>query len=921
MAGSPITQSGSTYSLSASFSGLIVDERNGSTLNGGGFALNASPSGEAAVSVLDAENVTVEDLTVNAGTGDAFEVDYSAAIVLTSDAVNGTGYAVDAQQVSGLTVTDDQFGASDGIYEDSGSALLVAHDNLTRTDGGVDVTDVGGVWIEENNLSYGTGEEVEVEEASDVVVSSNALYNDAGYDTEQIYLYEVAGATVTWNNATYGDYGVDLEDSSDGWIADNRLTNTTDTAVYLEYTTGVTVQDNDLAGAGDEALYGYYVTDLSFTNNVATHSGDEAVYLEYVTNSLLSHNNLSYFAYDGVEIEDSGNATITYNQASYATSSDSYGFYTEYCADVVLSWNNATWDSYGWYDEESTGVTVVGDDFSYAEVLEEDPVTAVTPFEGYAIYLEYDGGITISDVAASHNEYGLYGEDVDGLWVSDTQFDDSSDSGVYAYDLTDATFTDVGANDSVDDGVYIEDSTGLTLTDVWATPSADYGFDLYYDQGVTMTGCDAASSGYGVYAEDLTTFVLASTNLSKDNYGLYLYETAAAVIEGNVFWNDNDSFDYEYGNAGVLYHNNFLGDKAWVIDATDTAAFQWDNGYPSGGNYWSNYTGMDTKSGPGQNLPGSDGIGDTPFALNATTADEYPLMTPWVAHTITFTETGLSAGTTWSVSVGGVTSSSSSNAVIVWENDGATSAYSYSVLPVAGYHANPSSGTGTEAHSNLAVAIVFTPVNYTVTFSAAGIPSSGTWAIDVDGTTLTGTGPTLTVPEANGSFSYRVGPGSDYTFAPGTFTVAGAPVTVTLAVTELLYNITITESGLSSGTSWSVTLNGVTKTSSGATIVFQEPNGTYTYTVGSVAGHSLTPSKGQTSVTGGAVALGVAYGSSSSGGLTATDWGLLAGLIIALLLAILGWIMYLRRRKPSPPGPMSPAYMPPDPPSPPPPSP
>lgn len=55
----------------------------------------------------------------------------------------------------------------------------------------------------------------------------------------------------------------------------------------------------------------------------------------------------------------------------------------------------------------------------------------------------------------------------------------------------------------------------------------------------------------------------------------------------------------------------------------------WDNGYPTGGNYWSDYNGTDFYGGPHQNETGSDGIGDTPYCIllgNRTmNVDNYPL--------------------------------------------------------------------------------------------------------------------------------------------------------------------------------------------------------------------------------------------------------------------------------------------------------
>ncbi|HKI75855.1 MAG TPA: hypothetical protein VKA28_01525, partial [Candidatus Bathyarchaeia archaeon] len=69
-----------------------------------------------------------------------------------------------------------------------------------------------------------------------------------------------------------------------------------------------------------------------------------------------------------------------------------------------------------------------------------------------------------------------------------------------------------------------------------------------------------------------------------------------------------------------------------TIQAQDDQPGQnsWDNEYPSGGNYWSDYKGVDNCSGPQQNIcPSPDGIGDTPYVFNSA-QDNYPLMNPFV---------------------------------------------------------------------------------------------------------------------------------------------------------------------------------------------------------------------------------------------------------------------------------------------------
>lgn len=81
---------------------------------------------------------------------------------------------------------------------------------------------------------------------------------------------------------------------------------------------------------------------------------------------------------------------------------------------------------------------------------------------------------------------------------------------------------------------------------------------------------------------------------------------------GNVFFNNN------------IYNNTLYQAMGWMSNF-------WNSSYPTGGNYWSGYNGTDVHSGPNQDQPGSDGIGDTPYTAFASPreiVDNFPLMAP-----------------------------------------------------------------------------------------------------------------------------------------------------------------------------------------------------------------------------------------------------------------------------------------------------
>ncbi|MEM1551543.1 MAG: NosD domain-containing protein [Candidatus Bathyarchaeia archaeon] len=95
-------------------------------------------------------------------------------------------------------------------------------------------------------------------------------------------------------------------------------------------------------------------------------------------------------------------------------------------------------------------------------------------------------------------------------------------------------------------------------------------------------------------------------------------------IVGNEIANNSFGLWLERSSSNRIYDNNFRGNTYQVLSYKSVNV--WDNSYPHGGNYWSDYGGIDVKNGAGQDLPGSDGIGDTPYAIDTDNLDKYPLV-------------------------------------------------------------------------------------------------------------------------------------------------------------------------------------------------------------------------------------------------------------------------------------------------------
>ena len=123
-----------------------------------------------------------------------------------------------------------------------------------------------------------------------------------------------------------------------------------------------------------------------------------------------------------------------------------------------------------------------------------------------------------------------------------------------------------------------------------------------------------------------------------------------------------------------------------------------------------------------------------------------------------------------------------------------------------------------------------------VKFTESGLPSGTSWSVTFNGVSSSSTTSTITFNEVTGkSYSYSIGTVYGYNPSPssGSITVGTGGYTKGINFSpnpNTFYSVTFTESGLSSETPWSVTLNGQEK-SSNLSISFLENSGTYSYSI------------------------------------------------------------------------------------------
>lgn len=158
------------------------------------------------------------------------------------------------------------------------------------------------------------------------------------------------------------------------------------------------------------------------------------------------------------------------------------------------------------------------------------------------------------------------------------------------------------------------------------------GILIYYANYTSILDNNIFTNLYGIQLYICEKNIVSGNNISHNGYGIYDYSQATnSIFTANTIQNNSIGATFNFNSDNnTIYHNNFINNTlAHASVDAGSLGNAWNDTYPSGGNYWDNYTGVDMNSGPNQDVPGSDGIGDSPYIIDPINKDNYPLMKPW----------------------------------------------------------------------------------------------------------------------------------------------------------------------------------------------------------------------------------------------------------------------------------------------------
>ena len=708
------------------------------------------------------------------------------------------------------------------------------------------------------------------------------LYDDGGLG---INGYSTSDSTYSWINVTNGGEGIAVGGDFGGSV------------MYDSY--------YDLPGSSGLSVNDLYATDNSLGANITFSSGT-SFYNVTVYDP-------TYYGSAGIQLDGTTTTTIDILTVSYT---DYYGMEAWNAAGTTVTQLSASYVADGAIMQSSTGMTFT-DTSVYESTgiwgLMDSQITLTNFYVDYSYngFTFYNGGstATVTNFYANYTTFGAeFGPTFTGVTATNVNLLDDY-IGFNIYQMTTATVTTAVVNDSLAacsyfpycGGVVDYGSTGVTISNVIAEND---GEGVHLDggaMGITVSNVAASNNSYGVVGDSSSGFPsdLTLSGVTATYYSLGdLLSVENATVSGTsaTYWSGGDVFNdasqVTDTGASVTGGNSTavvveLSSFVTVSDVTATAG---------------SLTPIFTLGGAVNVLVAVATESDTSTIVSGVTATNYG------AALIDYSSDGLQLSAlndtggnygmyldgTYNAYVSGL--GAYQDWVGLYLTDGADGNY----VTASSFVDDTSYGVVIYGYGNTISGNSFIGDNgATSTFSPAHIQA---WANDANNFY------TCTVPVS--VCSSGVG---NYWADWHTYGANGylAPYVITGLAEDLFptgpaetFAVTFTETGLSSGASWSVTLNGVTQVSNTTAITFQEPLGSYDYQVAGVSGYSVTPASGSVSVSGAPYAVGVTYTSTSTSSLASTSdlnnyfaVALAIGLL-ALVIALVALFMR-RRSKPS----------------------
>jgi parallel beta-helix repeat protein len=505
--------------------------------------------------------------------------------------------------------------------------------------------------ISDNRLGYFTDKGIYLYQANNNTIMNNILTGDPVSGSNSgcgIYIEKSRDNTITYNDFTKNNCGISLTDASTNDVFNNTMVLNTGNGIRLYNSSENTIKGNSFSDIEPFISFLYILLQYSNQNNITENYALESS--------------------SGINLMNSHENNITENEGTIQLSnSDFNNIRDNYVSTDVDGWHvegimledskhnfisNNTMEDVGifitgelkeyWNSHEiDTSNTVMGKQVHYWKnvsggIAPEDAGEVILANcsnvtiqnllvnnSSVGIELGFSTNINVTNNSVSHSKHGIYVEYSNDNYLINNNLSCTS----YGVVLQSSNLNNVSCNigDPSLFGIRIQYSKWNNITSNQLSDSK-YGIALSSSESNEIAyNIVQKATSYAIRLRNSDNNSIHGNEVSNSHWGIFLelFSDNNTITKNNV-WNNG----YHDLLQILIFHNNLINNKNQAFDNFNIAN-TWDNGYPSGGNYWSDYNGSDFFKGPNQDIPGGDGIGDTNYSIDLNSIDNYPLMRPY----------------------------------------------------------------------------------------------------------------------------------------------------------------------------------------------------------------------------------------------------------------------------------------------------
>jgi parallel beta-helix repeat protein len=578
---------------------------------------------------------------------------YSNGDFTTSNGVTGgSGTSTDPYIIEGWNISASTY---TGIYiRDTDAHFVIRHVWVHSGGNTGSIFDNGGIFI--RDVSNGTIEKSWIREnlfgiylcnTPDIHLESNIISDNGGgvslsnspyaeivnndiFNNDETGLgLRLSNHSVITENDLFknGDNGIFISSSMDVTITHNRALENGMTGIGISGTDDITIYQNDAIENDGSGISIGSSTDVSITHNRALENGMTGIGIGGTDDITIYQNDAIENDGSGISIGTSTDVSITHNRA---LENGMTGIGIRGTDDITIYQNDAIEnDESGISIGTSTDVSI-----THNRALENGK-----HFTGHGIGISGSDDITIYQNDAIENDvYGISIHSSGEIWVIENlvTFNGICGIGISGgssnIQVKENTILNNTAPTSLGGGcgVSIGSSSEVEVTDNFISSNSGKGVAVTRSTNIQILRNAILNNSGNENAIGIYVAFSSDVHIKCNDIEYHSGDPRTVTVAGIYLLSNNTGV--------IVVHNNLIYNfpQARELGTGNT----WDDGYPSGGNYWNDFDELDEWAyddyqGPNQDIPGSDGIvneelgGMNPYIIDSDSHDEYPLIEPW----------------------------------------------------------------------------------------------------------------------------------------------------------------------------------------------------------------------------------------------------------------------------------------------------